>query len=1631
MAGGFFDGLIDNVRIYNRALSDTEVQTDMSVPVTTPTGPSAPGGLSVTARTQTSVSLQWNPSTGGSGIAGYHVFLNGAQVGTATTTTSFSFTGLSCSTSYQLGVEAFDTNGNTSGRTVQDASTSLCDAPSGLVAAYAFDETSGSVLHDSSGNGHDGTISGATWTSGHDGGALSFNGSNASVDLGSLGTFYQSGFTLEGWVQKQTSTKKDVGVLGSWSSSGGPMLWVDHLAGDYQLTLNSGLSSYLDSGHTPIGGQWQYLAATFDGSTARFYIDGVQVASRSVTSSVGSSNNWRIGAYGSVAGGFFDGLIDNVRIYNRALSDTEVQTDMSLPAPAAGVDTAAPSAPGTPTVSVDQSRVTLSWAAASDNVGVTRYDVYRSTSSGFTPSVGNRIAQPTGLSYTDAGLAIGTYYYKVQAEDAAGNIGPASSEISATVLPDTTPPTAPTNLAPSVNGGTVNLTWSPSTDDVAVTRYDVYRGTSAGFTPTAANRIAQPAGTSYGDSGLTAGSYYYKVAAEDAAGNISGPSNEAQATIADTSPPSTPSSLSATVVGTTVNLSWAASTDNIGVLRYNLYRGTSAGFTPSAANRIAQPVTTLYQDIGLAAGTYYYKLTAEDAAGNVSPLSNEVSAVSPDMTPPSAPATLTAVGGAGQASLSWSPASDNVGVTRYDLYRSTTSGFTPSVSNRIAQPTGLGYVDLGLAAGNYYYRVQAEDAAGNLSASSSEASALVTSAAPPGLLAAYGFDENGLYGSYALDSSGNFRTATLNGASWTTSGRNGGAVSLNGTNNEVDPPALGTFYKKAFTLEAWVYKQTSKVDVGVVGSWLASQNGGPMIWVDNVSGHYRLTLGATSGNYLDSGVTPAIGRWQHVAAEYDGSTARIYIDGTLAASSTFTGNVGDSNTWRIGAYGSPAGSFFDGRIDDVRIYNRALSASQVQADMANPVPLDPSPPTVISLAPADGATGVNVGSAVTARFSKPMQPSSVNTSTFKVTDPAGNTVPATVTFDAATNTGTLKPQVALLYGQTYRALLPAGGVTDLSGKALASDASWWFTTEVSPPPLLVVTSSANPFARYTSEILRAEGLDAFTTLDASLLAPAVLGNFDVVLLGDIALSAGQVTTLSNWVNGGGKLIALHPDKQLASLLGLSAVGTTLSNAYLQVNTSSGPGVGITGQTLQYHGSADRYTLNGASSLATLYSNASTATSNPALSLRSVGGSGGQAAAFTYDLARSIVYTRQGNPAWAGQERDGVNGIRPDDLFFGAKSGDVKPDWLNTSKIAIPQADEQQRLLVNLITQMERSKLPLPHFWYLPRGLKAAVAMSGDDHGAGGTSFHFDQFKQDSTPGCVVALWQCVRSTSYIYPSTPLSNAQAAGYLADGFEIGLHPLVLSCPPAAISESELGAYFDSQLLQWQAKYTSLPSPVSDRIHCVFWPGWITSAKVELAHGMRMDANYYHYPDTWIGAKPGFLNGGGFPMRFADTDGSMLDVYQSNTNMDDEANQSYPATVNALLDNALGPNGYYGVFGTNMHTDYATDNPMEDAIVSSAQARGVPVISYKQLLDWTDGRNASTIRGLSWNAGSFNFTTTVGSGAVGLQTMLPTQGPTGTLSALTCGGAPVSYNVTTIKGIQYAMFDTITGSCQAIYS
>ena len=132
---------------------------------------------------------------------------------------------------------------------------------------------------------------------------------------------------------------------------------------------------------------------------------------------------------------------------------------------------------------------------------------------------------------------------------------------------------------------------------------------------------------------------------------------------------------------------------------------------------------------------------------------------------------------------------------------------------------------------------------------------------------------------------------------------------------------------------------------------------------------------------------------------------------------------------------------------------------------------------------------------------------------------------------------------------------------------------------------------------------------------------------------------------------------------------------------------------------------------------------------------------------------------------------------------------------------------------------------------------------------------------------------------------------------------------------------------------------------------------------------------------------FTGSGMPMRFADSDGSMIDVYQAATQMTDESDQTYPFTINSLLDKALGPEGYYGVFTANMHTDSASSSGA-DAIVASAQARGVPVVSAAQMLKWLDGRNGSSFNSLSWSGNKLDFTIDVGAGANGLRAMVPTE-------------------------------------------
>jgi hypothetical protein len=575
-------------------------------------------------------------------------------------------------------------------------------------------------------------------------------------------------------------------------------------------------------------------------------------------------------------------------------------------------------------------------------------------------------------------------------------------------------------------------------------------------------------------------------------------------------------------------------------------------------------------------------------------------------------------------------------------------------------------------------------------------------------------------------------------------------------------------------------------------------------------------------------------------------------------------------------------------------------------------------------------------------------------------------------------------------------------------------------------PILVVTDPGDPFGRYYNEILRAEGLNAFASVDLADVTPALLADYAVVLLAPQSLSGSQVSMLTSFVQNGGTLIAMRPHSSLGSLLGLSPAGGTVSNGYLLIDPAAAPG--LVDETIQFHGTADRWNLAGASMVARLYTSATSATSHPAVTHRSVGSNGGRAIAFTYDLARSVVFTRQGNPAWLGQDRDGLPPRRSNDLFFGPSASDPQPDWIDFGKIHIPQADEQQRLLANLI--LEASRVPLPRFWYFPSDHKAVVVLTADEHSCcAGTQARFAAELAASPPGCSVDDWECVRSSSYVYPWEGLNDAQALAYHQQGFELGVH---VSTGCGNYTPSSIAETLDHELAAFASLFPSLPQQVSSRTHCIVWSDWASQARAEAERGIRLDTNYYYWPASWVADRPGFFTGSGLPMRFADLDGTLIDAYQATTQFTDESGQSYPQTVDALLDRALGPEGYYGAFVANLHNDIDNDDAFlwASLTVASAQARGVPLISGRQLLTWIDGRTGSSFQDLEWNGSTLTFDLLQAPGARNLRAMLPMTSSAGPLTGLRRNGSPIAFDVRTIKGIEYAVFDGVSGSYEAIY-
>ena len=269
--------------------------------------------------------------------------------------------------------------------------------------------------------------------------------------------------------------------------------------------------------------------------------------------------------------------------YNRFANDPTFSPDHTPPIPPGALE--ADSVTGT--------SAHLSWTPSSDQVRVAGYRLRRDHALVAT-------LPATARDYTDPALDDAhAYGYEVVAFDPSGN--ESDPTLMTVNTPDETAPTTPTSLVATPGKGQVSLSWTPSEDNVAVTGYQVWRsGTLRGTT----------SDTSYTDTGLgELTSYSWSLVAVDAAGNASGPVTRSARTL-DATAPKAPTSLKASLSGTSVRLTWTRPTDNVGVTSYAVYRGGTL---------VGTPTTTAFADATAPQGTRAsYTVRALDAARNTS-----------------------------------------------------------------------------------------------------------------------------------------------------------------------------------------------------------------------------------------------------------------------------------------------------------------------------------------------------------------------------------------------------------------------------------------------------------------------------------------------------------------------------------------------------------------------------------------------------------------------------------------------------------------------------------------------------------------------------------------------------------------------------------------------------------------------------------------------------------------------------------------------------------------------------------------------------------------------------------------------------------------------------------------------------
>jgi hypothetical protein len=331
----YLDGRVDDFRIYNRAISSSEV-TSLMNEQTLKTVTTAPKGVTATTADQSSINLSWSAVPG---ATGYHVYISDSLAENAiytkvnhdvVTETTYTSQGLKENTTYYYKVTAVNAVGESSMSAIASATTNDM-ANANLVSWLKFDETSGTTAVDASGYGHNGTLNGgAIWTTGQIGNAVELDGTDGYIALPAGVVSDADSITVASWVNLDTVRNwTRIFDFGSGTSTNMYLTPQNGANGNIRFGIKNNNSSeeIIDGTSALATGGWHHVAVTLNGSTGILYVDGKEVG-RNTSMTIKPSDlratnqNW-IGR-SQYPDPYLDGRVDDFRIYNQALPADEI-----------------------------------------------------------------------------------------------------------------------------------------------------------------------------------------------------------------------------------------------------------------------------------------------------------------------------------------------------------------------------------------------------------------------------------------------------------------------------------------------------------------------------------------------------------------------------------------------------------------------------------------------------------------------------------------------------------------------------------------------------------------------------------------------------------------------------------------------------------------------------------------------------------------------------------------------------------------------------------------------------------------------------------------------------------------------------------------------------------------------------------------------------------------------------------------------------------------------------------------------------------------------------------------------------------------------------------------------------------